>query len=66
MSEHVVAAGPTTAAVVYELEPAGHQITRRPDRMGLGEDEPHKAPAPPRPRIRVHRRDDGHSDTQAT
>jgi tRNA (mo5U34)-methyltransferase len=54
------------AAVVYELELAGHRITRRPNGIGLGEDEPKKAPAPPRPRIRVRRRDDGHSDKQAT
>ena len=54
------------AAVVYELELAGHRITPRPDGIGLGEDEPKPAPAPPRPRIRVRRRDDGHSDTQAT
>jgi hypothetical protein len=54
------------AAVVYELELAGHRITPRPDGIGLGEDEPKNAPAPPRPRIRVRRRDDGHSDTQAT
>ena len=54
------------AAVVYELELAGHRITRRPDGIGLGDDEPKKAPAPPRPRVRVGRRDDADSDNQAT
>ena len=54
------------AAVVDELELAGHRITRRPDRIGLGEDEPHKAPRRLARESAFHRRDDGHSDTQET
>jgi len=47
------------AAVIYELELAGHLISRRPEGLRLGEPEAEaKPPPPPRPRVRVRQRDD--------
>jgi hypothetical protein len=47
------------AAVIYELELAGHLITRGRDGIRLGDPDAEAKPAPtPRPRVLVRQRDD--------